>query len=118
MLTPLEELRAWQHARLLVRGVYSCCMKGPVARDFEFRRQICGASISIMSNIAEGFGRNSRADFGRFLDISRGSCREVQSLLFAGRDINYFDEASFMELYKTAEETARMLTAFAKYLRS
>jgi len=51
-----EELWIWQQARLLVRQVYSESATGEIARDFEFRAQIRRASVSIMSNVAEGSG--------------------------------------------------------------
>ena len=55
-----------------------------------------------MTNIAEGFGRRSHADFARFLDIARASAREVQSLLYVAHDRHYMTDAEFTSLYQKA----------------
>lgn len=54
-----EEIRAWQRARELVRVVYKMCDGKDLSKDYGLRNQLCRASVSAMSNIAEGFGRNS-----------------------------------------------------------
>jgi len=62
-----------------------------------------------MNNIAEGFERNSDAEFARFLQIAKGSAGEVRSMLHLGRDIGYFDEEVFLLLNGRAEETMRVI---------
>jgi four helix bundle protein len=104
-----EDLFAWQQARGLVRGVYSIVRCGPARRDFGYRDQICNASISVMTNIAEGFSRRSRVEFARFLDISRSSAREVQSLLYAGLDLGYLSNVQFEQSYALAGVTAQTI---------
>jgi four helix bundle protein len=101
-----EDLYAWQQARRLVGEVYRFCASGAAARDFGYRNQICRASVSVMTNIAEGFSRRSKIEFGRYLDISRASAREVQSLLYVGRDLEYIDESTFTNAYRAAADTA------------
>ena len=101
-----EEIVAWQRARVLVGEVYGVMASGPGCRDFSFRDQICKASVSVMTNIAEGFSRRSRLEFARFLDISRASAREVQSLLYVGRDLGYFDDQRFAKMFDLANVTA------------
>jgi four helix bundle protein len=63
-----------------------------------------------MGNIAEGHGRYSFEDKRRFLDIALGSCKEVQSHLYAARDQSYINQAEFDEAYSQAEVVARLLT--------
>jgi four helix bundle protein len=76
-----EDLKCWQEARQLTALVYRICEEGKLARDFETRGQIKRASLSAMSNVAEGFGRRfNPKDFIRFLDISQSSCLEVRSI--------------------------------------
>ncbi len=90
-MTPIrrfEDIRAWQLARELVKEVYSAKLD----KDVELRRQMGRASVSVMSNIAEGFGRGNDGDFLRFLDIARGSAAEVQSLTYVCIDIAHMDE--------------------------
>ena len=77
-----EDLRIWQEARGLVKEIYSIFgVSRPAEKDYSFRDQVQRASVSIMNNIAEGFERNSDAEFARFLIIAKGSCGEVRSLL-------------------------------------
>jgi four helix bundle protein len=71
-----------------------------------------------MTNVAEGFGRNSSKDFAHFLDVARGSTLEVQSLLYVARDLNYIDSIEFKKLYKMAEETISLIAGFTSYLRN
>jgi four helix bundle protein len=84
-----EDIEAWQKARELVRQVYQICNGSRLSKDFGLRDQLCRAAVSSMSNVAEGFSRNSDKDFARFLDIAKGSVLEVQSLLYVALDIGY-----------------------------
>jgi four helix bundle protein len=74
-----EDLIAWQTARDLPRAIYQITQEGAFARDFWLARQIQGAAVSIMSNIAEGFERSGRREFHQFLSTAKGSCAEVRS---------------------------------------
>src|SRR5688500_7767547 len=94
-----EELYAWQQARGLVGNVYDLVDGDAIRRDYPYRDQIRRASVSVMTNIAEGFARHSPIEFARFLDIARASAREVQSLLYVGRDRGYIDDDGFSNAY-------------------
>src|SRR5262249_9524146 len=73
-----EEIEAWKKARVLTNRVYTVTNAGAFARDFELRGQIRRASVSIMSNIAEGFERGcGDKEFCRFLSIAKGSAGEL-----------------------------------------
>lgn len=68
-VTRFEELLAWQKARILTKAIYEVTRQGAFARDYGLSGQIQRASVSIMSNIAEGFERNSRPEFHQFLRV-------------------------------------------------
>lgn len=106
-----EEILAWQKARVLRREIRQFRHIFDAAKDWGFQRQIGDAALSIMNNIAEGFGRFSDRDFAKFLAYSRSSAFEVQSMLYAGEDDGYFSADDRKRLYNLADEVIRMLSA-------
>ena len=111
-----EDWIAWQRARLLVREVNLSMRIGASNRDFGFRNQICGAALSAMSNIAEGFERSSDREFHQFLVIAGSSCGEVRSQLYVALDLEYIDQGRFNELYELCVQTGKLITALRKSL--
>ena len=87
-----EDIESWKEARILVREIYQLFAN---LKDYGFRDQIQRAAISVMSNIAEGFDRNTNKEFIQFLVIARGSVSEVRSLSYAAMDIGYIDKNIF-----------------------
>jgi four helix bundle protein len=85
-------------------------------RDYGFRDQIQRASISIMSNIAEGFDRGTNKEFIYFLTIARGLVAEVHSLLYAALDIGYIDSNDGDCLQQRCSAIAKMINGFIRYL--
>ena len=81
-----ENLFIWQESRVLIRSIYKMM---ETCRDFGFKDQIQRAAVSIMNNIAEGFESGSDAKFMNFLNISRGSCGEVRSMLYLCEDLGF-----------------------------
>src|SRR5512144_65014 len=73
MISRFEDIQAWQEARQLVKMIYKLTNLGPFAKDFGLRDQIERASVSAMTNIAEDFDSETKAEFARFLGISRRS---------------------------------------------
>lgn len=104
-----EDLIAWQKARELTRKVYEVTRQGDFARDYGLSNQIQRASVSIMSNIAEGFERSSPNDFHRFLVMAKASCAEVRSQLYVAKDIGYINDEEFKVLMSKAIEVSRVL---------
>lgn len=90
---------------------------GNFARDFALRDQIRRASISIVSNIAEGFERDGDKEFTQFLFMAKGSCGEVRAQLYLGLDRAYLSEEQFSKLIGHAIELSRMISGLIKYLR-
>ncbi|MBI5443452.1 MAG: four helix bundle protein [Deltaproteobacteria bacterium] len=113
-----EEIASWQKARELVRAAYGACSAGPLAKDFGLKDQICRASVSVMSNIAEGFARKGDKDFAHFLDMARGSAAEVQSLVYVAKDLGYIDENVFSRLYGLSDEAQALIAGLTSYLRN
>jgi four helix bundle protein len=104
-----EELVAWQKGRALTKAVYEATREERFARDFGLAGQIQRAAVSIMSNIAEGFERDSRAEFYRFLTIAKASCAEVRSQLYLALDVGYISQADFNTLKSQTEEVSRII---------
>jgi four helix bundle protein len=117
-ITRFEDIEGWQSARELSRGVYSLAKGERFCKDFGLKDQICRASVSVMSNIAEGFDAGSRAEFARFLAYAQRSCSEVQAQLYVALDQKYISQAEFDEVYKLAHATSSKIGAFIKYLKS
>jgi four helix bundle protein len=86
MIERFEELVAWQKARELRAGVYALTRKPLARRERGWVDQIQRASVSVMSNIAEGFERGGRPEFHQFPSTAKASCGEVRSLLYVASD--------------------------------
>jgi four helix bundle protein len=113
-----EEIDAWKKARELTRGVYKATAKGAFGRDYALRDQIRRASVSVMSNVAEGHGRGGTREFLQFLSMALGSSNEVCSQLHVALDQSYIDDREFRELTQLVQETSRLIGGLARYLRS
>ncbi len=113
-----EDIEAWQNARELTKAIYALSNDGQFARDFGLRDQIRRASVSIMSNIAEGFGRGGNKEFIQFLSTARGSASEVQAQLYVALDAGYINQDQFQKLYSETEATARMIAGLLRYLQN
>lgn len=112
-----EDIEAWQKARKLVQEIYQITGRGGLAKDFVLRDQIRRAAVSLMSSIAEGFGRRSNREFANFLNYSHGSTAEVQSHLHIALDQGYIKKETFNSLYKQCDEISRMVLSLSVYLR-
>jgi four helix bundle protein len=111
------DIEAWQKARELTCEIYRVSNRGLFSKDFGLRRQIRDASVSVMSNIAEGFDRNGTAEFVQFLAIAKGSVAEVASQLYVAMDQKYVSAAEFDQLIALANETGQKIGALMNYLR-
>ncbi len=106
-----EDLKAWQQARKLVAGVRAATCSEKLRRDHSFTDQIRRAARSVMSNLAEGFESNSRAEFNRYLGMARGSCAEVRSQLYEAKDAELLDPNSQERLMELAQSTAKLVSS-------
>jgi len=112
-----EDVIAWQKVRELVKMVYEMTRKGDFARDFSLKDQIRRAAVSIMSNIAEGFPRQTDKEFIQFLYIAKGSVSETQGQLYVAFDLGYVEVQEFNKAYELSSEVARLLTGLIRYLQ-
>lgn len=113
-----EDLSVWQTARQLTRRVYRATSNEQFKRDVGLNGQIQRSSVSVMSNIAEGFGSRTSSTFVQFLGYARRSAAEVQSQLYVALDLNYISKEEFDALYAEAESCSRQIFGFMKYLNS
>jgi len=112
-----EKIEAWKKARQLTKKIYGVSRNARFAKDFGLRDQIRRASVSIMSNIAEGYDRSGTGEFVQFLATAKGSAAEVGCQLYVALDQDYVDNLAFNELSGLAEETANMIGGLMHYLR-
>lgn len=113
-----EEIQAWQKARQTTKLVYETTSQGQFAKDFGLRDQIRRASVSIMANIAEGYGRRSDKEFSNFLNIAHGSVAETQSHLYVALDLSYLGQSDFNRLYTLLDEDSKMIMGLTRHLRN
>ena len=113
-----EEINSWQKARQFNKRIYEITDNQNFKKDFDLVRQIRRASISISSNIAEGFERNTDKEFIHFLYIAKASAAEERSQLYLALDLNYIEKIEFEELFKDVSDISKLISGFIKYLQS
>ena len=113
-----EELPVWKDARKFANKIYNLTKKFPKEENYGLTSQITRATVSIGSNIAEGFDRYSKKDFIKFLIIARGSISEIQNDLYIALDLKYINQNDFQETYALAKELGKQINGFIKYLKS
>ncbi len=112
-----EDIQAWKTAKSVALSMYRATMDGPWAKDWGFRDQVRRSSVSVMSNISEGFGRGGDAEFHRFLCIARGSAAELKSQLYLATELDYISNEQFKLLHKDIDDLCRMITGLMQYLK-
>lgn len=116
-LKSFEEIVAWQKARELNAEIYRLTNDNVLfARDYGLRDQMRRASISISSNIAEGFERETAKEFIRFLYIAKASAGEFRSQLYLASDLGYISPIEFDSLNSKINDVSKLLSGFIKYL--
>jgi four helix bundle protein len=113
-----EDLHVYQRANELVNAVYAATRTGGFGRDFGLADQIRRASVSIMSNIAEGFERGSKTEFIQFLYIAKGSSGEVRAQLRIARDQQYMGNDEYEKLVALCRQVSAMLSNFIGHLQT
>ena len=117
MVKNFEDLEIWKSARGLTKEIYRITSDQRFSKDFRFRDQIRSASISIMSNVAEGFERGGNQEFIQFLYIAKGSCGEVRSLLYVALDESYVLQKKCEELTQSFKRLSIMISNLIDYLK-
>ncbi len=113
-----KDLEVWQKAHQLVLEVYRLTKVFPSEERYRLVDQLCRASASIPTNIAEGKGRNSLKEYLQFLSIAKGSIEETKYLLLLSRDLGYLDEPTYYSISDNYDEIARMINGLIKSLRT
>ena len=112
------DLKAWQEGHKLVLMVYDVTKNFPKEEQFGLTNQIQRAAVSITSNIAEGFSRNSNKEKIQFYAMSRGSLTEVQNQLVIARDIKYLDSKVFGHVADQSILVSKILNGLIKSTNS
>ena len=111
-MSNFRNLMIWQKSIALTTKIYNSTKKFPKEEQFGITSQIRRSAVSIPSNIAEGFGRDSNKEYLRFLNISIGSLFELQTQLEISKNIEYLTEEEYTILYEDSREVERMLVSF------
>ena len=101
-----EQLDVWRRSSRLCVNLYMALQHCP---DRGFKDQITRAALSIPSNIAEGYERNSSNEFVRYLKIAKGSCGELRTQLYIGSEIGFLDNGKAAEYIAESIEVIKML---------
>ncbi len=113
-----KKLRAFELADELVLSIYKLTANFPVQEQYGLTSQLRRAAVSIASNIVEGAARNGLADYIRFLDMSYGSCREVEYQLSLVDRLGFANATVVEQVAAQAEETAKVLNGLIRSLRN
>lgn len=112
-----EDLDVWIAAKDASIMIYKITENENLKKDFGLKDQIRRASISIISNIAEGFERNGNKEFIQFLSIAKGSAGEVRAQLYIIKELEFINEEEFILLNEKVTQVSKMLSGFINYLK-
>jgi four helix bundle protein len=113
----IEDIEVWKRGCRLAVNIYKVTNQKPFEKDWSLKDQIRKAVISIPSNIAEGFERESFAEFKRFLLIAKGSCGELRTQLFITQALGYINKSDVEGLIAECVEISSMISGLIKHLK-
>jgi four helix bundle protein len=113
-----QDLKVWEKAHHLTLAVYRFSKSFPKEELFGLTSQMRRSSMSIGANLAEGCGRRSDGEMGRFVQIAMGSAAELSYHLLLARDLKLLDEGSYERLCADAGEVSRMLSSLSQSVRT
>ena len=113
-----RKLQVWERSHELTLKIYELTSQFPREEIYGLTNQIRRACTSIPTNIAEGCGRESTADFARFLQIAMGSASETEYLILLAHNLKYFNAKQYVELTDAIVSVKKMLTSLLKTIRS
>ena len=117
-ITRFEDIEAWKTARELTRIIYTLTEQGQFSTDFGLKNQIQRASVSVMSNVAEGFESRTQAQFLDYLGRSKASAGEVRCQLYIALDLKYLAQEQFEQVFDLADKSSRQIARFIDYLET
>ena len=112
-----EELIVWQKSMDFCDEVFKIINTTKLSSDFALRDQMNRSSISIPSNIAEGFDRESNNQFSYFLKVAKGSAGELRTQLHIVKRRGFINEESFQKLYNDITHISKMISSLLSYIR-
>jgi four helix bundle protein len=112
-----EDIVAWQKALELSDLIYSYSNNDKFSKDFGLKDQMRRASVSVVSNIAEGFEREGNNQFIYFLLIAKASAGELRAQLYISRNQNYISQNEFDSINNKVIEVSKIISGFISYLR-
>lgn len=116
-MKPFRDLFIWQKSMTLVTQTYELTQNFPKEELFGLTSQIRRSAISLTSNIAEGYGRESNKEFYRFINIAISSLFEFQTQIEIAKNINYLNEIEFKKIYEETRELEAMIISSSKKLK-
>lgn len=111
-------LNIWENGINLVKEVYCLSALLPDAEKFGLKTQICKASVSVPSNIAEGSSRNSEMEYKRFLEIAIGSLFELETQLIIFQELNFIPEAKIINVLELVHIEQKMINNLITKLKA
>jgi len=116
MVTSYKDLLVWQRSMDLVETVYRLTASFPAAEQWGLVSQMRRATISVPSNIAEGYGRQATGEYRHHLSIARGSLLELETQVLLSKRLGYVQAADSDTVLKEIEEISRMLATLVSKL--
>ena len=112
-----EDIEAWQTARQITKAVYDLTSRGTFSRDFGLRDQMQRASVSVMSNIAEGFESRTELLFLEFLGRAKGSSGELRAQFYVAQDVGYVLADRCQAMQDQCEKCSAQISRLMDYLK-
>ena len=113
-----EDLDIWKLSIKLASDIFKLSQKGKLEKDFGTKDQIRRASLSVSSNIAEGFEYNNNKQFLRFLNYAKGSLGELRSQIYLLKEVGYINEEEFNNLTNQSLNLIKKVKSLMNYLNT
>jgi four helix bundle protein len=113
-----EDLEVWQAGMNLCLTIYELTNSTEFSKDFALRDQVRKSAISVPSNIAEGFERDSNRQFLYFLVIAKASCGELRTQLYIAKTQHYITTELYNSLFEQCISVSKQLKGFINYLKN
>ncbi len=117
-INEFSDFEAFKKSRLFVMQVGTLVRKTRITTDLDAVRQIRRASISVLSNFAEGFERDGRAEFLQYLSYAKGSIGEIRAQLIYCLDQGYMNEAAYLSVEELGKEAGRLIGGLMRHINS
>lgn len=118
MLRTFRDLKIWQESKGLAVLIFKITSSDTFKYDFSLKEQIRKSAVPIASNIAEGYEKNSKKDFIRYLLIAKGSLSELQTQIEIAKEINYLDNETYETVEDLCQKISGMITNFIRYKKN